>query len=229
MRRRARYLGAMAAWIFASGAGAQNYTNISYVLDGAGRWSAGGALSNITAVAQPGGVGVSSGGAVWNQAGFLNTFVLRPFLDTDGDGLADEVDPDNDSDTLLDGAELAGTSFSPTTATDPNDADTDDDGAPDDAEAAAGTDPTDDTAFLHLVSIRSVPSGMELGWVARSNKVYRVMGERDLTASPAFSNRIDEVTATGFASPPWYVVTNLYTDTTTTLTNYHFYRVEVVP
>lgn len=217
------------ALILASCAWAQSYTNLSHVFDGAGEWSAGGTLSNITAIAQPGGVADSSGGTVWNQAGFLNTFVLRPFLDTDGDGLADEVDPDNDCDTLMDGVEIAGASFSPTTATDPNAADTDDDGAPDGAEAAAGTDPLDSTAFLRIVSINSVSNGMEVGWVARSNKTYRVMGERNLLAIPAFSNRIDEVLATGTASPPWYVVTNHYADTTTTLINIHFYRIEVVP
>ena len=206
------------------------YTNISHVVDGSGRWTTGGAaFSNITAIAQPGGTGISTNGTVWNQAGFLNTFVLRPGLDTDGDGLADEVDPDNDSDSLMDGAEIAGSSFSPATSTDPNDADSDDDGATDGAEAGAETDPLDATANLRIVAINVITNGVEVSWVARSNKTYRIMGERDLTAASAFSNRIDQVLAAGAASPPWYVMTNLYTDTTTTRTNVHFYRIEVVP
>ena len=204
----------------------QNHTNTSHALDGAGQWSTGGLLSNITAVAQSGGVTMSSGGALWNQAGFLNTFVLKPGLDTDMDGLADEADTDNDNDALTDGIELDGSGFSPATATDPNTPDSDGDGALDGAEATAGTDPSDPDAFLRFVSVYGKPDFVQLGWLARSNKTYRLMTASALTN--AFTNLLAEVTVHADATAPWYVVTNCYDDTALTATN-QFYKVLVVP
>jgi len=204
----------------------QNYTNTSHTLDATGQWSTGGMLSNITAVAQSGGVAISSGGVLWNQAGFLNTFVLKPGLDTDADGLADEEDTDNDNDALTDCSELDGSGFSPATATNPNTPDSDSDGALDGAEAAAGTDPSDPYAFLRFVSINCTPDSVQLGWFARSNKTYRVMTASAIT-NP-FTNLLAEVTVHAAAAAPWYVVTNYYDDTAFTATNL-FYRVLVVP
>ena len=87
-------------------------SNISYVLDASGDYSSQGSKSNISASGQPGGISVSDNGQVVNYAGFLNTFSLQPTLDTDSDGLGDEVDSDNDNDDLGDLAELLGTGFS---------------------------------------------------------------------------------------------------------------------
>ena len=110
---------------------AMGYTNTSSVLDGSGTMSSGGSFTNISAAGQPGGISVSSGGTYVNQAGFLNTFSIKPGLDTDGDGVADELDQDNDNDKLADTAEVAGSGFSPTAPTLVNIADTDGDGVMD--------------------------------------------------------------------------------------------------
>lgn len=72
------------------------FTNRSSVLDGSGTIASGGVFTNLSAAGQPGGIAVSSGGSFVNQAGFLNTFFLKPGLDTDRDGIADEADLDND-------------------------------------------------------------------------------------------------------------------------------------
>lgn len=229
MQRVMRGCGGLTVAVLALAAGAQQYTNTSHVVDGAGQWLGGGTLSNITAVAQPGGVSVTTGGALVNQAGFLNTFVLRPGLDTDGDGLANEADPDNDNDMLGDVTEVEGTAFSPVTDTDPDDADSDDDGSGDAAEAAAGSDPWDPLMFLHIVSIRPVSNNLvEVGWQARSNKTYRVMTEASMTPAPGFTNALAQVVATGVGVAPWFATTNLYTDPVAP-TNHLFYRIEAVP
>ncbi len=85
--------------------------NTASVIAGAGRWSNDGPYSNSSTVAQPGRITHTSGGQVHNYAGFLNTFSLFPALDTDQDGLANEVDADNDNDGLQDAAELSGSAF----------------------------------------------------------------------------------------------------------------------
>jgi hypothetical protein len=71
---------------------------------------------------------------------------LRALLDTDGDGLANELDPDDDGDGLLDLVETdTGIFVSPAdTGTDPLDPDSDDDGLSDGNEVlAVVTDPND--------------------------------------------------------------------------------------
>ena len=219
----------LTAAVWAGAAGAAQYTNTSHVVDGAGRWLQGGTLTNVAAIAQPGGVSVTAGGAVANQAGFLNTFLLRPALDSDGDGVPNEADPDNDDDTLGDATEIAGTAFSPVTDTDPDDPDSDDDGAGDAAEAVAGTDPWDPLMFLQIVTVRPVSSNLvEVGWVARSNKTYRVLAEPSVPQAPGFTSELAQVVAGGPGSPPWFVVTNRYTDPAA-VTNNLFYRIEALP
>ncbi len=57
------------------------YTNRSSVLDRAGSESSGGGYTNQGAGGQPGGIQESTGGSLVNQAGFLQTFILKPGLD----------------------------------------------------------------------------------------------------------------------------------------------------
>ncbi len=67
-----------------------------------------------------------------HRAGFLQAVaVRRPDLDTDGDGVPDELDRDNDGDGLFDIDEITGAAFGGHAATDPNNPDTSGDGMSD--------------------------------------------------------------------------------------------------
>ncbi len=201
-----------------------DYTNTSSVLDGSGTRSTNSTYTHLSAAGQPGGIAASSGGGYRNQAGFLNTFFLQPGLDTDGDGLADEADGDNDNDQLADDTEIGGGGFSPATPTDPNAADSDDDGAPDGAESVAGTDPTDAGALLEIVRIAK-GSTADVSWRARSNKTYRILYAT--TPAQPVTNELATVIASGAAVPPWYALTNTVTDAGSATSR--VYAVEVQP
>ena len=229
MKKVEAVLSALALLALASGGPGWGYSNSSDAVDGAGQWQSGGTFSNISAVGQSGGVSVSANGAMRNLAGFLNTFILKPALDTDRDGLADELDPDNDNDGLEDAVELAGSAFFPATTTDLNLADTDHDGATDAQEAAAGTDPLDASAYLRILSVRRVSTGVEVGWIGRSFYRYSMRGERDLSRAPSFTNELANLQLLDAAPPPWCVVTNYFTDTGAFATNRGFYRVQLAP
>lgn len=198
-------------------------TKTSSVLDGSGTTSAGGSFANISAAGQPGGIAVSSGGSYVNQAGFLNTFSLRPNLDTDGDGLADEIDQDNDNDQLADMTEIGGSGFSPTTPTQVNVADSDGDGASDGAEATAGTDPSNIDATLEIIRIAQA-GGQDVGWIARGGKTYIVHARTNLLAG-TFTPIATNTAVGGIA--PWFVTTNAIVDASNI--NAEFYAVEVLP
>ncbi len=176
----------------------------SSVINGAGGRSSGGSLELVSSVAQPGGVKTSRNGDLVLQAGFLNTFSLKPELDTDGDGLANEADPDNDNDGLGDEEELAGSAFIPATVTDLNNRDSDGDGASDGDEAGAGTNPQDNTMYLHITSIaKEAAGGVTVAWQAKAGKRYAVYA-LDSADAPRPGTKIGtDVTATG-GTGPWY-------------------------
>ncbi len=199
--------------VFLAGAlaGSAQYAKSSSVLDGSGTRASGGVYANLSAAGQPGGIAESSGGSYVNQAGFLQTFFMKPGLDTDGDGLPDEADQDNDGDSLSDVAEIAGSAFDPMTATRVNEADTDGDGMSDGAESVAGTDPTNPDALLKIVRIAR-SSIADISWAARSNKAYRILFAT--TPLQPVTNVLTTVTASGAATAPWYVLTNTVTDAT---------------
>ena len=202
------------------------YTNRSSVLDSSGSGSSGGGYTHQGSGGQSGGIQETTGGSLVNQAGFLQTFTLKSGLDTDGDGLADELDRDNDNDGLADTAEIAGSSFSPNVPTLVNLADTDGDGQLDGWEAAAGTDPSNLDSLLKLVAISNAPSGRGVAWMARGNnqKTYVVRATTD--PRQTYSAVIFSNTVPG-GSAPWFAVTNAIT--APAAPDRQFYAVEVVP
>ena len=71
----------------------------------------------------------------------FQTFAKLPPNDSDGDGIIDSLDPDDDNDGLDDDVEL-------TLGTDPKNPDTDGDGVPDGQELGDGSDPLDPGSVL---------------------------------------------------------------------------------
>jgi hypothetical protein len=167
----------------------------------------------VSAISQPTPPGETSNPDVINQSGFLAGFLLAPELDTDGDGLADENDRDDDADGLDDGVELAGSSFDPRTSTDPLTADSDGDGANDAQEAGAGTDPLDPSRLFRIVDVAMEGGVARISWEARDGRTYEVLAAPNVELLREASV-VDTVSASGGA-PPWYsttaVATNLLT------------------
>jgi hypothetical protein len=217
---------ALACWAAWGGAAEGQITQTSSVLDGSGTRSTGGLYTHISAGGQPGGIVVSYQNGTVNQAGFLQTFFLRPGFDTDGDGLPDEADLDNDGDGLADVTEIGGGSFNPVTPTLVNVADSDIDSVNDGAEAVAGTDPTDLNALFEIVALTNASGSRHVAWLARGNseRTYVARARESLVTggdAVIFSNTV----AGGIA--PWYVVTNSAADATAT--NTEFFTVAVSP
>jgi len=88
-------------------------TDSSPVADAEGSISSNAFFQNISAIGQGSPGGFNQDAANQNYIGFLKTFVLDPRLDADTAGVADENDPDDDNDDLLDTTELAGDGFNP--------------------------------------------------------------------------------------------------------------------
>ncbi len=208
----------------ATGGAAQVVQECS-VVDGAGGRATGAGLTSLTAVAQPGAVSVSAGGVYTHYAGFLGCAILLPNLDTDADGLADELDPDNDNDGLTDLDETAGGQFNPTTPTDLNNPDSDDDGTADGDEAVAGTDPLDDTAYLHITDL-SVSGPATVTWTARGGKTYRLWYEDDLVGGAG--GLVTTITAIGGVAP-WFETSATADDPAPGVAPHRAYIIEVLP
>jgi hypothetical protein len=167
------------------------------VLDGAGGSMSNGAHRMLIAAHQPWPVGPSASSAHLHHSGFLQAFTLRPGLDVDGDGVADEHDPDNDNDGLSDALELSGGAFDPPSASDPQRADSDGDGAPDGGEADAGTDPADAQSTFQIVGIAVNGGQVAVVWTSRAGYRYTLLG----AASPgALASAPQELTAVTAAS-----------------------------
>lgn len=217
---------AAAAYFAATLAALAQISQPSSVLDGAGALATGATFTNVSASGQPGGIAVSTGGSYVNYAGFLNTFSLKPGLDTDGDGLADEVDADNDNDQLADVAEIGGDGFSPATPTLVNLADTDGDGQLDGWEAVAGTDPTNSNALLELVAITNAPGGRAVAWLARGNNERTYLVRATTNAHLPYATVIFSNTVAGGVAP-WFAITTSLAHAS--VSNAQFYAVEVLP
>ncbi|MBU1909513.1 MAG: thrombospondin type 3 repeat-containing protein, partial [Verrucomicrobia bacterium] len=158
------------------------YRQLSTVHDGSGTMSTNTVLlsgvdyRHVSAAGQPGGIFTSTNGTLVNYAGFLQAVdIKRPDLDTDGDGVIDELSTDNDGDTLTDQEEVEGSEFDPATVTLVNNPDTDGDSVPDGEESTAGTDPTDEDAFLQITAFRDAGGDKVLWWTARDGKQYSIL------------------------------------------------------
>jgi hypothetical protein len=169
---------------------------------------AGGTASNLQFVAhtsngqfQP--VGTAQSSSLYAQLGFMNSFVMNPTVDTDGDGAIDENDRDDDNDRLSDLDEITGAGFSPVTVTDPLLADSDSDGMDDGAESIAGTDPSDANARLVITDIQRNGNQLSLTWTGRAGREYDLVAESAVTALGSSTQIVSQVTSTG-GTAPWF-------------------------
>lgn len=169
---------------------------------------AGGNASNLQFVAhtssgqfQP--VGSAQSSSMYARLGFMNSFVMDPTTDTDGDGAIDENDRDDDNDRLSDLDEITGAGFSPTTATDPLLADSDSDGMDDGAESIAGTDPTDANARLIITNIQRNGNLLSLAWTGRAGRQYDLVADHAVTELNGSTQIVSRVTGSG-GTAPWF-------------------------
>ncbi len=210
---------------------AQGFRQLSTVHDGSGVLSdntvtlGGVDYRHVSAAGQPGGVFTSTGGDFSNMAGFLQAVdIKRPDLDTDGDGVIDELSLDNDGDGLHDAVEIEGSEFDPTTPTYVNTADTDGDGVIDGEESVAGSNPTDPNSFLQITSIQDMGDAQALSWTARDGKQYRILSAEGQHAHPTNVEAI--VTAQGGLAP-WFETSGGFTNAGGT--DVKTYGIEVLP
>lgn len=164
--------------------------------------SAGGAVSNaafrcFAAIGQPCPVGDNAATAWVNASGFLQSHKLAPDADADRDGIADEDDTDDDGDGLDDSRELAGVAFDPLTSTDPLRADTDGDGAADDDESAAGTNPRNAGSLLAITGIAPAGDGaVAVTWLSREGRRYDLLSAGSPAGLASNSSVVTSLTAT---------------------------------
>lgn len=160
--------------------------------------------------AQAAGVTVAAAGGFTNCAGFLHAErVMRPELDTDGDGLPDELDSDNDADGLPDRAELDGTAFRGATATDPCAADSDGDGMDDGAESAGMYDPWDAAHALRVLGATIANGVLEVRWVGKGGGYTNTVQCATTLGADAFAVALHSGAFPG-GSPPWHKATNTW-------------------
>jgi len=202
-----RWFGQLLVSVILGGSAAHGeYTNTPTVLNGAGLRGTNGTYTIIASVAQPGGIQQTVGGLYVNRAGFFGGTLLNENLDTDSDGLCDELDIDNDGDTLSDLSELDGSAFGGWTTTSPNDSDTDGDGVSDAVEAAGGYNPNDPEHCLHIITSKTEGENFRLTWIGKGGGTVNTIlqGTNLLTG---ITNVIHAAPYTG-GSPPWYKTTN---------------------
>lgn len=221
MRNVARvlFLGALACcplWTQATEQTAQTF-------DAAGQWTSNTTQRAVSAVAQPGTVGVSRNSRYTHYAGFLGGAFIQPG-NTNAQGIALEASPDNDGDGLLDGDEISGAAFGGHAQTDPNSPDSDNDGMSDADEAAGMYDPNDPGHLLSIIALDRTGGNYTLRWIGKGGgTVNTVFSGDDLTEGP-FTNVL-YTSPYGGGTYPWYKATNIYPFSASGTTNL-FLRVQ---
>ena len=161
------------------------YENTTLNISAAGSTSTGGSYTNTGAIVPVGGE-TSQAGTLYHQSGFASGFILQP--ETAFGTLPDELNPDNDSDGLVDSDEvIAGSNLwkgdtdgdglsDPdevrTYGTSPILSDTDSDGMNDARELVAGTSPTNRNSVLSVSSTLLPDGRRELSWFGVSGRFY---------------------------------------------------------
>ena len=148
--------------ILVSGSAFGSYTNATLNVTACGGTMSGGGYTSIGSIVPIGGQ-TSQSGSLFNYSGFAAGFILQP--QTAFSGLADEWNPDNDRDGLLDSEEImAGSNL--------YNSDTDNDGMNDAQELIAGTSPTNRASVLSVVCTL-LPNGQkELSWFGVQGRAY---------------------------------------------------------
>jgi hypothetical protein len=101
--------------------------------------------------------------------------------DTDGDGIPDYLDEDDDNDGESD-------TYEGYDGTNPKDPDTDDDGANDHEEWIAGTDPLDPASIFAISSFSILGPGTNvLSWPSVEFRIYRIWCSTNLAVSNAWT------------------------------------------
>ncbi len=160
--------------------------------------------------------------------GFLSGAVLRPDLDHDNDGLADEEDLDNDGEGIQDLIELSGSSFNPDTVTDVNLPDTDHDGASDAIEVDMLTNPLDSNSVFSVTNIEvNSPTEVTLQWQGRSGEDYQIYYSTNLMTDSVTNLLGAPLTAPAGGTPDWYEVAVQHS--ITSINNETYIRIKRVP
>ena len=165
----------------------------SSIIDSAGSKSDSGSLSNTSVIAECC-IPFSSSGAIVQYGGFLQTYTLKHAVDTDDDGLPDELDCDNDNDAMPDQWEVmhnlnsmsndaSGDNDSDGLSnlgeyqneTNPQNEDTDDDTLTDLEELIAGTSPIDESEYFKIDNASSSTNGIVVSWLSVTGRLYSVM------------------------------------------------------
>ena len=97
-----------------------------------------------------------------------------PDVDTDGDGIYDLLDMDDDNDGLSDDGEIV-------IGTDPKDSDSDDDGSGDREEILAGTDPNERGSRFACREIDMAGGDVVIHWSSAPNRTYSLWGNDSLS------------------------------------------------
>jgi len=204
-------------------------------MDACGQVSSNGTTKSIGVMGQSGGYiyAVHSASHLQHYGGFLGMAAYRLTLDTDHDGVINELDSDNDNDNLSDSDEVRGLPWLPATvSSDPNQADTDGDESTDWEESVAGTHPDNADSFLEIISMsqEAASNGVIITWSARDGKNYNVWRLDDLL-DPGGAAIMDSVSVSNPTStPPWFVTTGEYHDPDVLTSNTpFFYYIEVQP